>query len=46
MKREYWEDSLKDKHRSYKDEKRRSYRDYKGRNWAEENDRFSIPQRM
>ncbi|KAE9535994.1 hypothetical protein AGLY_007895 [Aphis glycines] len=48
MKREFKEDSVKDKHRfKHKDEKRRSYHDYsKGRNWVEENERFSIPQRM
>lgn len=48
VKREFREDSVKDKHRfKHKDEKRRSYHDYsKGRNWVEENERFSIPQRM
>ncbi|XP_025205135.1 uncharacterized protein LOC112601640 [Melanaphis sacchari] len=48
VKREFWEDSVKDKHRfKHKDEKRRSYHDNsKGRNWLEENERFSIPQRM
>ncbi|XP_022171206.1 uncharacterized protein LOC111034342 isoform X2 [Myzus persicae] len=48
VKREFREDSVKDKHRSkYKEEKRRSYHDNsKGRNWPEENDRFSIPQRI
>ncbi|XP_026818114.1 uncharacterized protein LOC113557035 [Rhopalosiphum maidis] len=48
VKREFREDSVKDKYRfKHKDEKRRSYHDYsKGRNWPEENERFSISQRM
>ncbi|CAI6360481.1 unnamed protein product [Macrosiphum euphorbiae] len=48
MKREFWEDSVRDKDKfKHKDEKRRSYRDYsKGNNWLEENERFSMPQRM
>ncbi|CAI6363275.1 unnamed protein product [Macrosiphum euphorbiae] len=49
VKREFTEDSVKDIHRyKYKNEHRRSYHDYysKGRKWQEENERFSIPQRM
>ncbi|XP_060872442.1 uncharacterized protein MAL13P1.304-like [Metopolophium dirhodum] len=48
VKREFWEDSVRDKDKfKHKDEKRRSYRDYsKGNNWLEENERYSIPQRM
>ncbi|XP_029345669.1 uncharacterized protein LOC100572770 isoform X1 [Acyrthosiphon pisum] len=48
VKREFWEDSVRDKDKfKHKDEKRRNYRDYsKGNNWLEENERFSIPQRM
>ncbi|KAL5236401.1 hypothetical protein ACI65C_003811 [Semiaphis heraclei] len=47
VKREFRDDSVKDKYRSkYKEEKRRSYHDHsKGRNWLEENERFSISQR-
>jgi len=49
VKREFREDSVKDKHRyKHKNEKRRSYHDYygKGRKWQDDNERFSIPQRM
>jgi len=49
VKREFREDSVKDAHRyKYKNDKRRSYHDYynKGRKRQEENERFSIPQRM
>ncbi|XP_029346505.1 putative leucine-rich repeat-containing protein DDB_G0290503 isoform X2 [Acyrthosiphon pisum] len=49
VKREFTEDSVKDIHRyKYKNEHRRSYHDYysKGRKCQEENERFSIPQRM
>lgn len=48
VKRESWEETARDKDKfKHKDEKRRSYRDYsKGNNWLEENERFSVSQRM
>jgi len=47
MKREFWENLVRDKEKfKHKDEKRRSYRDYsKEKYWLEENEQFSIPQR-